>query len=437
MSSHPPHDFTRVTLGAVTVEQGERVGRRARDPIVLSSTKHYGLVPSSEYFKNRTIYSDNLSNYKVVRRDWFAYATNHLSEGSIGIQEQFDEACVSPIYTVFSTAADVHPPLLFRLLKSWRFLNAYKLHEQATVDRRGAVRYRDFRKISLDLPPLPEQRQIAAILDTLDDAVRKTEQIIAKLKQVKQGLLHDLLTRGIDDNGELRCPERHPEQFKDSALGRIPRGWEGTMLGSYLASCGGFLQTGPFGSQLHSHEYSGEGVPVVMPQDISDDGVSSESVARIPERVASRLARHRMMPNDLVFARRGDLSRCAPIGTREVGWICGTGCLLARLPGQAVDAEWLAAAYRHDTIQRQVAGRAVGSTMVNLNTGILQSLVLRVPPGEEQRKISMLARAHGLRVAREGAQLAKLRLLKSGLMEDLLTGRVRVTALLPREGHAP
>lgn len=286
-------------------------------------------------------------------------------------------------------------------------------------------------------PPLPEQRQIAAILDTLDDAIRKTEQIIAKLKQVKQGLLHDLLTRGIDDNGELRDPERHPEQFKDSALGRIPRGWEGTMLGSYLASCGGFLQTGPFGSQLHSHEYSGEGVPVVMPQDISDDGVSSESVARIPERVASRLARHRMMPNDLVFARRGDLSRCAPIGTREVGWICGTGCLLARLPGQAVDAEWLAAAYRHDTIQRQVAGRAVGSTMVNLNTGILQSLVLRVPPGEEQRKISMLARAHGLRVAREGAQLAKLRLLKSGLMEDLLTGRVRVTALLPREGHVP
>ncbi len=78
----------------------------------------------------------------------------------------------------------------------------------------------------VDLPPLPEQRQIAAILDTIDDSIRKTEQVIAKLKQVKQGLLHDLLTRGIDDNGELRDPERHPEQFKDSPRGRIPRGWE-------------------------------------------------------------------------------------------------------------------------------------------------------------------------------------------------------------------
>ena len=78
--------------------------------------------------------------------------------------------------------------------------------------------------LSLDLPPLPEQRRIAEILDTLDEAIRKTEQVIAKLQQMKQGLLHDLLTRGIDEHGELRDPERHPEQFKDSPLGRIPRG---------------------------------------------------------------------------------------------------------------------------------------------------------------------------------------------------------------------
>ena len=77
----------------------------------------------------------------------------------------------------------------------------------------------------LMLPPLPEQHRIAEILDTLDEAIRKTEQVIAKLDQMKQGLLHDLLTRGLDDNGELRDPVRHPEQFKDSPLGRIPKDW--------------------------------------------------------------------------------------------------------------------------------------------------------------------------------------------------------------------
>src|SRR5690606_16610143 len=88
------------------------------------------------------------------------------------------------------------------------------------------------------VPPLPEQQKIAEILDTVDEAIRKTDQIIAKLKQVKQGLLHDLLTRGIDDNGELRDPERHPEQFKDSPLGRLPKAWEVTTLGEHLRRTG-------------------------------------------------------------------------------------------------------------------------------------------------------------------------------------------------------
>ena len=87
----------------------------------------------------------------------------------------------------------------------------------------------------LPMPPLPEQRRIAEILETVDEAIRKTEEIIAKLEQVKQGLLHDLLTRGIDDNGELRDPDRHPEQFKDSPLGRIPQGLGGATVGRVSA----------------------------------------------------------------------------------------------------------------------------------------------------------------------------------------------------------
>jgi type I restriction enzyme S subunit len=89
----------------------------------------------------------------------------------------------------------------------------------------------DLSQVPIRVPPLPEQRRVAEILDTLDEAIRKTEQVIAKLQQMKQGLLHDLLTRGIDDNGELRDPDRHPEQFKDSPLGRIPERWEVLPLG--------------------------------------------------------------------------------------------------------------------------------------------------------------------------------------------------------------
>jgi type I restriction enzyme S subunit len=84
---------------------------------------------------------------------------------------------------------------------------------------------RDFSSIVVPLPSLLEQRRIAEILDAADEAIRQTERLIAKLKAVKAGLLYDLLTRGLDEHGHLRDPQAHPEQFKDSVLGRIPREW--------------------------------------------------------------------------------------------------------------------------------------------------------------------------------------------------------------------
>ena len=282
-------------------------------------------------------------------------------------------------------------------------------------------------ELPLDLPPLPEQRRIAEILDTLDAAIRRTEQVIAKLQQMQQGLLHDLLTRGIDEHGELRDPERHPEQFKDSPLGRIPRGWEVLTLGDVVRSNGGLIQTGPFGSQLHAYEYVSNGVPVIMPQDIQGERIETANIARITERKAQELSRHRVQLNDAVFSRRGDLSRCVVVAENEVGWLCGTGSLLVRLPSSAVSSDWLASVYRHDLGQRQVLAQAVGSTMVNLNGKILASLLVPVPPSEEQKSCTKRTGALRSRLEGERGELEKLGILKHGLMDDLLTGRVRTT----------
>ncbi|MCG5517486.1 MULTISPECIES: restriction endonuclease subunit S, partial [unclassified Ectothiorhodospira] len=88
------------------------------------------------------------------------------------------------------------------------------------------------KKLSVFTPPLPEQRLLARILDTLATQIQKTEALIAKLEKVKEGLIHDLLTRGIDENGQLRpSPEQAPELYKDSPLGLIPSGWDLLTLG--------------------------------------------------------------------------------------------------------------------------------------------------------------------------------------------------------------
>jgi type I restriction enzyme S subunit len=273
-----------------------------------------------------------------------------------------------------------------------------------------------------------EQSRIAAVLDTVDEAIAKTEAVIAKLKQVRAGLLHDLLTRGLDENGQLRDPIAHPEQFQDSPIGRIPRGWNFESLGARLQRNAGIIQTGPFGSQLHAHEYITDGVPVVMPQDMAEGSFNDTNIARIPKTKAEELRRHRLRLGDLVFARRGDLSRCSAVTERELGWLCGTGCLLMRFEQVTLSPSWLSLAYRHDFGQRQIAERAVGTTMVNLNTALLAHLVFAFPTKEEQEEIvQQVADADAL-IQTESTNLAKLNLLKSALMTDLLTGRVRVPA---------
>ena len=151
--------------------------------------------------------------------------------------------------------------------------------------------------------------------------------------------------------------------------------WQPLKLKDILNNSGGYLQTGPFGSQLHSHEYTHEGVPVVMPQDINNGIIEEIQIARITERRAQNLMKHRLKIGDIIIARRGELSRAAAITCIVQGWVCGTGCFLLRLGGSNLDARFISLMYRHPLIQRQVEGLAVGSTMPSLNNEIMGKLI--------------------------------------------------------------
>jgi len=306
-----------------------------------------------------------------------------------------------------------------------------ELRARSSGGGRGGLSKAILEAVPIDLPPINEQQRISNILDTLDTAIRETEALIDKFKAVKQGLLHDLLTRGIDANGQLRPPQNEaPQLYKESPLGWIPREWEEVTLGEISSRAGGLLQTGPFGSQLHAHEYVADGIPVIMPQDMVNSELSIESIARITLRKAVVLSRHRVRPNDLVFSRRGDLSRCVAIEDTHEGWLCGTGCLLARLPAGEINGYWLSLVYQQRGVQSQVMGRAVGSTMANLNTSILAAITIARPDIAEQDEIARRLKSVGQRIASEERLLAKMKLEKTGLMDDLLTGRIRVTPLL-------
>lgn len=167
---------------------------------VMSCTKHRGLVRSLEYF-DRKIYGDDLSKYKIVPRGYFAYATNHIEEGSIGYQNILDFGLVSPMYTVFKTKG-VNNDFLYGLLKTPRLIFEYQRHMTASVERRGGLRWGSFSKIKVKLPSLEEQNAIAQVIadanKDLSDSMRK----LKLLRDQKQYLLNKLVT------GEIRVTQR-------------------------------------------------------------------------------------------------------------------------------------------------------------------------------------------------------------------------------------
>lgn len=282
----------------------------------------------------------------------------------------------------------------------------------------------------LRLPPLPEQRRIAEILDTLDDLIRKTEQLIAKLRQVKQGLLHDLLTRGIDENGELRDPERHPEQFKDSLLGRIPKGWEvgGLLdLGSQERQP---ILTGPFGAQLGSHDFTESGVPVLRIGNVQWGFLDLSTLKHVTPQKAGSLSRFRVRRGDLLFARQGATTgRNALADERADGFLINYHIIRVATDPAICAPTYLYSVFNSPIVQTQVDREKGRSTREGVSTKTLTSFVLPIPTLEEQQRTSCVIEAHDERQANEERNLDKLRRLKSGLMEDLLTGRVRVTTL--------
>ncbi len=165
-----------------------------KDYVVLSCTKYDGLVPSLEYF-GKQIYSNDLSTYKVVPKNHFAYATNHIEEGSIGYQAYYNNGLISPMYTVFETDKEkVDDTYLFAVLKSHHLIYLYQAMMEGSINRRGGLRWDSFSTIKVDLPSLEEQKAISAFLHNADKEIEIQKQKLAALQEQKKGLMQVLLT---------------------------------------------------------------------------------------------------------------------------------------------------------------------------------------------------------------------------------------------------
>lgn len=272
-------------------------------------------------------------------------------------------------------------------------------------------------------PGLQEQSKISQVLDTLDTAIHETEALIAKLKAVKQGLLHDLLTRGIDANGELRPPQSEaPDLYKPSPVGWIPKEWS-MRVGEQV--CNEIV----VGIVIRPTQYyRDEGVPVLRSANVRENRISLDDLVFMSDRDHRVLGKSAVRPGDVLTVRTGypGTSCVVDSSIREANCV---DIIISR-PSDALDSNFWSIWINSDRGRSQVLAAQGGLAQQHFNVGDLQKLKVSIPPIAEQTAITSRIAVFESRLGAERDKLSMLTNLKHGVMNDLLTGRVRVTPLL-------
>lgn len=276
----------------------------------------------------------------------------------------------------------------------------------------------DLYELSFFRPDPASRDQIAEILDTLDEAIRGTEAVVGKLKAAKQGLLHDLLTRGINAQGDLRPPQTEaPHLYHQTPLGWLPEEWEVVRFVSKIDFPEG--QVDPTSSPYTDW-------PLIAPDHV--EGGTGRRIARLTAREQNAISgKYRLEPGDIVYSKIRPYLRKAVLADEPA--LCSADMYPLR-PRLGVDSRFLLGLILGEQFSRFAAAVSMRSGFPKINRAEMAEYWCGWPPGDEQILIAERLTAMDAKQAHEESLLAKLRLQKSGLMEDLLTGRVSVQALV-------
>mgnify|MGYP006281366435 CR=1 FL=1 len=304
------------------------------------------------------------------------------------------------------------------------FFRKLRLISSGSAGRNRVLSKTKFLELQVPQPPINEQKKIASIISKVDEQISQTESIIEKTEELKKGLMQQLFTKGIDENNIIRSEKIH--KFKDSALGKIPENWDSGNLIDFSKTKGKPIQTGPFGSQLHSYDYVNHGIPLILIKNISDGKIVKKDIPHIAEEKAKSLKKYCLKSGDIVFSRVGSVGRAAVIEPEQNGWLISGQLLRVRLENPQIDHFFLSYIISTRNFQKALESKTVGTTRKSINTNILSNLPLVVPPLPEQQRIASIFVSVDKNIEIEKTFREKLLQLKKGLMQDLLTGKVRV-----------
>ena len=295
----------------------------------------------------------------------------------------------------------------------------------STGTTRTRVSLSTIKRIHLKIPQPNEQRKIGDLIRTMDETIEQTEALIAKYQQIKSGLMHDLFTRGITPDGHLRPTREHaPTLYKASPLGWIPKEWEVGRLSDYLDPING-IKPGPFGSSITKDNYTASGFRVYGQEQVIAGSLEVGDYFISPSKFAE-MRGFEVLANDVLLSLVGTVGCVLVVEPPFEPGIINPRLIRLR-PGRDIAlAHFLKYLLLTAGIRRQLDSLAGGGTMSVINGKVIRRLVAPLLAIHEQERIVERLDALDQSVISWSDDLSKLRQQKQGLMQDLLTGRMRV-----------
>ena len=328
---------------------------------VYSVTNSAGFVPSEDYFKKQ-VFSKNTASYKIVPPGSFAYNPSRINVGSIDYLRQDSPVLVSPLYIAFRTSAVLHPSYLKRFLLSKDGLSQIDHHTQGAV--RDSLKFSGLQKIEIPLPPLDEQRRIAAVLDKADALRHQRQESLQLTEKLLQSIFIDM--------------------FGDPTKNRL--GFPQCTIGDLLTSAnyGTSAKAGSVGRW-----------PVLRMGNITYEGDWNFSSLKYMELAPKEEQKYLVHQNEILFNRTNSKELVGKTAVyREQTPMAYAGYLIRCIANEHADPEYISA-FLNSAHGKKVLNSMCKSIvgMANINAKELQSIPVLKPPVELQKRFGETIRS--------------------------------------------
>lgn len=365
---------------------------------LLSVTREEGVIPQAESTK-RDISSKNKEMYKVIRPNYIVYNTMRMWQGVSAVSKNI--GIVSPAYTVLKPEKELDTTFIGYLFKYPPMINVFRRYSQGLVDDTLNLKYQNFKKILLPMPPLKEQQKIAAILSSVDEAIEKTGQIIEQTELIKKGLMQELLTKGIG----------HTE-FRETVIGKTPMTWESNIINDVAQFEGGSQPP----RDTFVFEPTEGYTRLIQIRDFKTDKFQTF----IPTHLAKKFCEE----DDIMIGRYGPPIFQILRGIRGAYNVA----LIKAIPNENLILKdylyYILAQEKLYILIDRLSQRTSGQTGIDIEA--LKNFPIVLPTLQEQSKIVSILKENEDSIENEKAHLRTLNKLKQGLMQQLLTGKKRV-----------